>query len=245
MSQFNSVLSILYTPYSRFSCRSTTQAPWIFRVRTTYFHTECEISSAVPPMEAYPAIPLLHLIPLRVLHDSRRITYPLVCVHTQWYVPLECGPPGDTEWQEDHDGDSVLFSGRFHITIVGRGNRLWFLSMCPGKSIERDWIGYHIWLGADITQSQSSTPEYILHSPDWTASVIRSWTRDNASTPHSVCVAVLRSTLLSLHANERVCCAEYTQRLYLLKYGFNPWSSALLSMEERLCLQISIPLFRN
>ena len=34
-------------------------------------------------MEAYMTIPLLHPIPLRVLHDSRRITYPLVRIHAQ------------------------------------------------------------------------------------------------------------------------------------------------------------------
>ena len=75
-------------------------------------------------------------------------------------------------------GTESPFSGRFDITIVGRGNRLWFVSMCPAKASNGDWIGYPIWLGADITKFSCPlrSTSYALR----TASVIRSWTRVNA-----------------------------------------------------------------
>ena len=98
--------------------------------------------------------------------------------------------------------------------------------MCPGKA--SNGIGSVIPLGSALISPKVSRPlrsaSYALRAGlDWTASVIRSWARDNASTPHSVCVAVLRRTLCLCMPTKGYAVRstlEYTQRLctYLLRY---------------------------
>ena len=57
-----------------------------------------------------------------------------------------------------------------------------------------------------------------------------------------MCCSAPEYTVVSSCRRKGMLCGVHAETLCLLKYGFNPWSSALLSMEERICLQISIPL---
>ena len=54
-------------------------------------------------------------------------------------------------------GTESPFSGRFDITIVGRRNRLWFISMCPGKA--SNGIGSVILFGSALI-----SPNSVVHS---------------------------------------------------------------------------------
>lgn len=179
-------------------------------------------------------IPLLHPIPLRLLHDSRRITYPLVSVHIQWYVSLECwstGIPRMTggSWR----GLNPLLGQIRHNDRRQREPALIPFHV-PWESIERDWIGYHVWLGADITK---------LSCPLWSTYGVRSSYGLHLSFDPGPAIMhrlhipyvlySVRSTLCLCMATKRYAVRrtlEYTRRLCIC--WDMKWSSALLSMEE-------------